>query len=339
MEFGWPVMLWGLTAAPLLLWAYVRAQSLRARQEMALADPHLLRHLWTRPSAVRRHLPVGFYVAAVALLTLAMARPIAAVPLPTNRAALILAIDVSKSMIGEDAKPNRLAAAKAAAEQVLAAVPGSTKVGLLTFSDYAQLLVPPTTERSTLHEALARLTPQQATGVGSAILEALKALPGRREFFGDRLNIGPAQPGGSPPPPQPGSSPAALPPAAIIIFSDGVSNFGVDPMMAAALAKEGNVRVFGVGVGSIGGSVMQVEGQLVLVPFDPTLLQQLALMTGGQYLDLSHIDDLRRAAQQLGKDIAWERHRTEVTALLTAVAGVLMLTGSAFSLAWFRKVP
>lgn len=340
MEFGWPVMLWALTAAPLLLWAYVRAQSLRVRKEVALADPHLLRHLWTRPSAVRRHLPIGFHVAAVALLTLAMARPIAAVSLPTNRAAIILAIDVSKSMIGEDAKPNRLAAAKAAAEQVLAAVPGSTKVGLLTFSDYAQVLVPPTTERSALHEALARLTLQQATGVGSAILEALKALPGRREFFGDRLNITPAQPGAAPPPPPPSrSSPGPLPPAAIILFSDGVSNFGVDPTMAAALAKEGNVRVYGVGVGAIGGSVMQVEGQLVLVPFDPTLLQQLALMTGGQYIDLSHIDDLRRAAQQLGKDIAWERHPTEVTALLTAVAGLFILTGSAFSLAWFRKIP
>lgn len=332
-------MLWALSAAPLLLWAYMRLQSRRTRQEVVLADPHLLRHLWTRPSAVRRHLPVGFYLGAVALLTLAMARPIAAVPLPTNRAALILAIDVSKSMIGEDVKPNRLAAAKAAAEQVIAAVPGSTKVGLLTFSDYAQVLVPPTTERFALREALARLTLQQATGVGSAILEGLKALPGRREFFGDRLNIGPAQPGAPPPSPPSGPSPGPLPPAAIILFSDGVSNFGVDPAMAAALAKEGNVRVFGVGVGAIGGSVMQVEGQLVLVPFDPTLLQQLALMTGGQYLDLSHIDDLRRAAQQLGKDVAWERHRTEVTAPLSAVAGLLMLIGSALSLAWFRKIP
>src|SRR2546425_4539248 len=150
-------MLWALSAAPLLLWAYVRAQRLRARQEVALADPHLLPHLWTRPSAVRRHLPAGFYVAAVALLTLALARPIAAVPLPTNRAALILAIDVSKSMIGEDVKPNRLKAAEEAALQVLALIPGSTKVGLIAFSDYAQVLVPPTTERQPLREAIAGL--------------------------------------------------------------------------------------------------------------------------------------------------------------------------------------
>lgn len=341
MEFSWPVMLWGVLAAPLLLWAYVRVQRLQSRHEDALADAHLLHYLWVRPSAVRRHLPTSFYIAAVTVLTLALARPIAAVPLPTNRAALILAIDVSKSMMGEDTKPNRLAAAKAAADQVLQAVPGSTKVGLLAFSDYAQMLVPPTTERQPLRDALARLKLEQATGVGSAILEALKALPGRREFFGDRLNISPTQPQTSPPPPAPPTSspPTELPPAAIMIFSDGVSNFGVDPTIATALAKEGSVRIFGVGVGAIGGSVMQFEGQLVFVPFDATLLQQIAGLTGGRYVAVSQLDELRRIAKQVGRDIAWERQRTEITALLIAMAGLLMLTGGTLSLAWFRRVP
>src|SRR2546422_9968881 len=129
-------MLWAMLASPLLLWGYARTQRLRGRAEAALADAHLLGHLLTRPSALRRHLPVGFYVAAVALLTLAMARPIAAIPLPTNRAALILAIDVSKSMIGEDVKPNRLKAAQEAALLVLKSIPGSTKVGLIPFRHY-----------------------------------------------------------------------------------------------------------------------------------------------------------------------------------------------------------
>src|SRR5437879_11917290 len=107
-------MLWGTLAAPLLLWGYVRVQRLRSRAEAALADAHLLRHLWIRTSALRRHLPVGFYVAAVALLTLAMPSPIAAIRLPTNGAALLLVIDVSKSLIGKDVKPNRLKAQQAA---------------------------------------------------------------------------------------------------------------------------------------------------------------------------------------------------------------------------------
>lgn len=340
MEFSWPVMLWGTLAAPLLLWGYVRVQRLRSRAEAALADAHLLRHLWIRPSALRRHLPVGFYVAAVALLTLAMARPIAAIPLPTNRAALILVIDVSKSMIGEDVKPNRLKAAQEAALQVLQWIPGSTKVGLITFSDYAQVLVPPTTERQPLRDAIAGLKVQQATGVGSAIIEALKALPERRELLGDRLSISAQQPAiPMLPAPAPGGSPAALPPAAILMFSDGISNLGVDPAVASSLAKDANVRIFGVGVGTPAGSVMQVEGQLVLVPFDSTLLQQIAQMTGGRYFEVRNADELRRVSRELGRDIGWERRRTEITSLLAAVAGVLMLTGGAFSLVWFRRIP
>src|SRR5438128_12005893 len=108
-------MLWAMLASPLLLWGYVRTQRLRGRAEAALADAHLLGHLWTRPSALRRHLPVGLYVSAVTLLTLAMARPIAAVPLPPNRAALLLAIDVCKRVIGYDVMPYLLTAAALAA--------------------------------------------------------------------------------------------------------------------------------------------------------------------------------------------------------------------------------
>ena len=55
MEFGWPLMLWGTLAVPLLLWAYSRLLRRSARRETALADPHLLRLLWRRPSPVRRH--------------------------------------------------------------------------------------------------------------------------------------------------------------------------------------------------------------------------------------------------------------------------------------------
>src|SRR5256885_14015414 len=98
-------MLWAMLASPLLLWGYVRTQRLRGRAEAALADAHLLGHLWTRPSALRRHLPVGLYVTAVTPLTPALARTLAARPLPTNRAAVILALDVGKRMVGEEGQP------------------------------------------------------------------------------------------------------------------------------------------------------------------------------------------------------------------------------------------
>ena len=349
MEFGWPLMLWGTLAVPLLLWAYVRLLRRSARRETVLADPHLLGLLWTRPSPVRRHAPVAFYLAAVAFLTFAMARPIAAIPLPVNRAALIIAIDTSKSMIGEDVQPNRLKVAQAAALDLLRSMPSTAKVGLVAFSDYAQVLVPPTTERQILRDAIAGLKVQQATGVGSAIVESLRVLPGRKELLGERLNVQqPGQPGASPfaplppppvLPPSPDQKPGDVPPAAVVILSDGVSNLGVNPNLAISLAVDGKVKVFGVGVGTPNGSVMTVDQQLVMVPFDARLLQQIAQATGGKYFEISQDDELRKVYKQLGRSIGWERRRTEVTSILAGAAGLLMVTGALLSLMWFRRIP
>lgn len=348
MAFTWPLMLWGLLALPVLVWGYLFILRRQRRMQARLADPHLFAHLVSAPSAWRRHLPVGIYLAAVLLLALAMARPTAAIPLPVNRAAVVLAIDTSKSMMAEDIKPTRLEAAKSAARDFIRAMPSSARIGLVAFSDYGTVLVPPSTDRPALEEALGRLQPQQATAVGSAILEALRVLPGRAEFLGDRLTQlrGPVPQGPQAPPtpaPPPGSQipPAvtALPPAAILILSDGVSNLGADPRAAAALAAEAKVRIYAVGVGQQGGSVMQLNNQLVLVPFDPTALQEVARQTGGEYFTSDSLPELRRIYRQMGRSIGWERRRTEITSVVAGAAAILMLTGGMLSMIWFRRVP
>src|SRR3972149_2346940 len=198
MAFTWPVMLWALLALPLLVWAYLVVLRRQRRMQERLADSHLLAYLVAPVSAWRRHLPVAIYLGAVLLLVLAMARPIAAIPLPVNRAAVVIAIDTSKSMIAEDVKPNRLEAAKNAARDFVKAMPPSARIGLIAFSDYGTVLVPPSTDRQALDEALNRLQPQQATAVGSAILEALRVLPLRKEVLGGRVGAraGPLPRGG-----------------------------------------------------------------------------------------------------------------------------------------------
>jgi Ca-activated chloride channel family protein len=84
---------------------------------------------------------------------------------------------------------------------------------------------------------------------------------------------------------------------------------------------------------------MTVDNQLVLVPFDPTLLQQIAQATGGQYFEIGKSEALRKVYRQLGRSIGWERRRTEVTSFLAGAAGILMLVGALFSMMWFRRVP
>lgn len=350
MAFTWPVMLWALLALPVLLWGYGSVLRRQRRLQTRLADAHLLAHLIPAASPMRRHLPVVIYLLAVVLLVLAMARPIAAIPLPVNRAAVVIAIDTSKSMMAEDVKPNRLEAAKNAARDFIKAMPGSARIGLIAFSDYGTVLVPPSPEREPLEEALGRLQPQQSTAVGSAILEGLRILPLRREFLGERLERlrGPVPqqgpfpqplPSPAPGPPAPPPPVSALPPAAILIFSDGVSNLGADPRAAAALAAEAKVKIYTVGLGQQGGTVMTYQNQLVLVPFDSTVLQEVARQTGGEYFGAGNLEELRRVYRQLGRSIGWERRRTEMTSLVAAVAAVLMLTGGLLSMVWFRRLP
>jgi Ca-activated chloride channel family protein len=338
VEFTWPVMLVGLVAVPLLLMGYVALRRRQARAASVFADAHLLPHLRQGPRLRLPQLPLVCYLAAIALLVLASARPLAAIPIPTNQAVLMIAIDASKSMVATDIAPSRLDVAKSTARDLVRATPRSVRVGLVAFSDYGQVLVRPTTEHRDVLDAIERLQPAQATSVGSGILMAVRSMPGR-EQAGEALL---QEQRGQPPSPVPAPTPPAadaLPPGAVLVITDGVTTTGVDPLQAAQVAREFRVKVHTVGVGTPGGSVQSVDGQLVFIPFDPTGLQQIAQITGGRYFYPLSPEEMRAISSELGRAFAWQRQRMEVTSLVAAAGGILMLVGGILSLAWFRRVP
>lgn len=317
-------MLWTLALAPLLWWGH---RTLLRRQQRAaeqFAEARLFDQLVVRPPRWQRSFPAACYLIALLLLAVALARPVAALPMPVNRAAVVIAVDTSKSMIATDAQPTRLEAARRAAQAFANLVPRSTRLGLVAFSEYGTVLLPPSTDRAALVEALGGLRPQSATSMGGGILEAVRVLPGRAAA-GDRQ--GP-----------PGVA-RDLVPGHIVIFSDGVSNFGPNPEEAAALAREERVRIHTVGIGRPGGAVMRVEGQLVLVPYDAASLQRIAHITGGRFLPSYEDEELRGLARQLDRSVGWERTRLEVSFLVMGVAGLFMLAGGGLSLFWFGRVP
>jgi len=247
-----------------------------------------------------------------------------------------------RMLIATDVPPTRLDAAKAAARTFAAMVPRSTKIGLVTFSEYGTVLLAPSTDRTAFNEALERLQVQSATSVGGGILEAVRVLPGRQALLRERLDrlLNRAPERALPPNPlEPRPNPDELAPATIIIFSDGVSNFGPSPFEAAQVAREGRVRIFTVGVGVQGGAVMRIENQMVLVPFDSAGLERIAQVTDGRYVPSTNEEELRRIYQQLGRMIGWERTRMEVSFLLLGLAGLVLVGGGAMSMAWFRRVP
>jgi len=341
MEFTWPMMLLAVGLVPLLWWGYRFLARRQRRTAEQFAEARLFEQLVVRPPSWQRSLPVACYLIAVLLLAVAMARPVAALPMPVNRAAVMVAIDTSKSMIATDISPTRLEAAKAAARVFAGLVPRSTKIGLVTFSEYGTVLLPPTTDRAALLEALDRVQPQSATSVGGGILESVRVLPGREALLRERLERL-LRPGSVPSPPNPldpRPNPDDLVPASIIIFSDGVNTFGPNPYEAAQLARDGKVRIFTIGMGTPGGTVMQIDGQMVLVPFDSAGLERIAQITDGRYFASASAEELHRVYRQLGRVIGWERTRIEVSFLLLGVAGLLVLTGGALSMLWFRRVP
>ncbi len=345
MTFTWPAVLYALAILPVALWTIARAERRSRAARARLADDHLFAQLVRAQPAYRRRVPMAMFLLAATALLVAAARPVARVPLPANRAAVVLAIDTSQSMIADDASPSRMEASKAAAAAIARRAPRGLRVGLVAFSDIGIVLVPPTTNRAPILEALDGLRLQQSTSVGSAIVEGLVALPGRQVFLGERLRRlrtpNAPDPLGPPPPPGPGPPQRAddLPPAAIVVFSDGVSNTGVDPYAAAALAVEGRVRVHTVAVGREGGTVMSYRNQTVLVPFDGASLRSLAQRTGGEALTITNTEGLHRIARQLGGLITWSRERSEITALFAGLASALMIAGAAMTLLWSRRVP
>jgi Ca-activated chloride channel family protein len=331
-------MLVGLAVLPLLLAGYAALRRRQARAATAFADAHLLPYLRQGRHLRAPYLPFVCYLAAITLLVLAAARPVAGIPIPTNQAVLMIAVDTSRSMVGTDVTPSRLDVAKATAREFMRTVPRSVRVGLVTFSDYAQVPVQPTTDHQHVLDAIERLRPTQATSVGAGILAAVRSMPGR-ERAGEALLQQQRDQSPAPVPPPTPPAAEALPPGAVLLITDGVTTIGVDPLGAAQVAREFQVKVYTVGVGTPGGSVQSVDGQLVFIPFDPTGLQQIAQITGGRYFYPPSPEDLRAISRELGRAIAWQRQRMEVTSLVAAAGGILMLLGGALSVAWFRRVP
>ena len=177
MSFAWPWVLWSLLLVPLLAAGYLGLQRRRRRRvAVAYSSIALIRAAAPARSAWRRHLPFVLVLGALASLGVAGARPQARLDVPVAGAAVIVALDVSRSMCATDVDPNRLTAAQAAVREFVQAQDGSTRIGLVVFSGFAQVAVPPTTERKDLLTAIDSLTTGRGTTIGAAILKSIDAI-------------------------------------------------------------------------------------------------------------------------------------------------------------------
>ncbi len=331
MEFLWPTALPLVILGPAFLAFYIWQQRRRRKYFLTYSNLAAIKALSRSPAAWRRYLPPALYSVAFTALALAVARPQWLIPVPVKQVTVVLVIDVSRSMEATDIAPNRLAAAKAAARNLVEALPPDARIGVVSFSESASVLVPPTTDRELVNRAIDNLRTMSATAIGDGIMAALSVMPGADAQGG-------AAGGQARPQPTPRrDGPAAPPAATIVLLSDGANNRGVHPIDAAGQAQQRNVRIYTIGVGSREGGVLFYGNQFLRVFLDERTLQQIAEITGGEYFFAPTAKDLSAIYQNLGSTIGWERQRTEVTFAFVAAGLALALAAGLISASWFGQ--
>lgn len=249
MRFLWPWLLFLLLLVPLLLAAYIWVLRRRRRYAVRFSSLALIRAARPERSRWRRHLPAAFFLLSIASLVLAMARPVAAVSVPYGRATVILALDVSGSMCSTDIAPNRFSAAQEAAKDFVRNQEPGTRIGVVAFAGFAELVMPPTDDQDALIAAIDGLTRARRTAIGSAILRSLDAIA---EINPDvaPVNMG-RGPGEVMPTPVPSGT---YQPDIIVLLTDGSNNQGALPLDAAQIAVDRGVRVYTIGFGTAAGA-------------------------------------------------------------------------------------
>lgn len=318
MTFQQPLLLLGLLAIPALAVLYLLAQQRRRRYTLRFTNLALLGAVAPSQPRLRRHIPPAVFLIGAAALVTGLAQPILNLEVQRNNATVMLVIDVSGSMQATDVQPTRLEAAQAAARTLIGELPSGDKVGLVSFNGRARLEAAPTDNRDIVQAALAGLRPGGATAIGDAIRLATAQLGGAGRTASSTRAAKP-------------------PPAMIVLLTDGASNAGVDPLVAAREAAAAGIPVQTIGIGQRNASV-QVRGQEV-GGVDEQTLQTIAAVTGGKYYYAEAAGQLQQVYTSLGSQFGWQFLRLDIT-LPTLVAGmVALLLAAGLSLGWLRVLP
>lgn len=361
MTFSWPLLLLSLLLIPLFVAAYAWMQRRKRRFAVRYASLSLIREALPRHSRWRRHAPFALYLLGLASLIVAASRPEAVVAVPTKRASIILAMDISLSMCSSDVSPNRLTVAQDVARRFVKDQPGDTRIGLVAFAGLAQLVVAPTTDRDELMAAIDAFRASRGTAIGSALLKSVDAIAEvNPRVTRSGVDLGEASGGVAT------SAVGDYEPDIIVLLTDGAATQGVDPIAAAEQAADRRVRVYTVGfgtpnptalacsreqlgsdalpgqfggpggfggTGSGGGRAGSLRRALVI---DEETLASIAELTGGTYHRAEDADELKRVFKDLPNDVAVQKEEREVSVAFVAMGALAAMLGVALSLVWNR---
>lgn len=283
MEFANINILWGLVAIPLLVAYYVWRQ----RQGGASIIISTTDSLRTAPRTLRyylRHAPFALRMIALSLLVIAAARPQSVeheTKVSTEGIDIVMALDISGSMLARDFQPDRLTSAKRVASEFISTRTGD-RIGLVVFAGEAFTQSPLTTDQSSLQTLLGRIKSgviEDGTAIGNGLATALNRL--RESDSKSKV---------------------------VILLTDGVNNRGqISPLTAAEIAKEQGIKVYTIGVGRNGEAPYpvfdergrEVQTVMMKVEIDEDILRKIASETGGEYFRATDELSLTKIYEQI----------------------------------------
>jgi Ca-activated chloride channel family protein len=309
---------WLLALLPVLglAVAYVWRQRRRRSVAVRFSNVDLLRSV--APGGigkVRRHAPAAALLLALVLLALSMARPSTDAKEPLERATVMVALDVSLSMMSQDVQPSRIRAAQSAAKDFVAQLPGEFNVGLVSFAKAANVVVSPTKDHEAVVSAIDGLQLAEATATGEAVFTCLDAIAG-----------------------VPSDGADGAPPARIVLLSDGYRTFGRSVDDAASAAASANVPVSTIAFGTDEGTV-DINGSVQRVPVDRPALEQLAESTKGFFYEAATAEALRQVYQDMGSSIGFRTVAKEIGRWFVGFGLLFAVAAGAMSLLWSSRLP
>ena len=347
MTFSHPLLLLTLLVVPLAIALYKLAERRRMQYAVRYTNVDLLALVAASGRPWRRYLATSIFLAAIAALCIAVSRPHVMSTVTSDKATVILVLDVSGSMQSIDVKPTRLAAAQKAIHTFLNEVPARVRVGLILFAGEAQIATPPTRDHELVGEAVDAAGEFRGFG-GTAIGDAL----------GLAVRLGIQITGNS----QYGSlasyitapAPISSTLVSILFLSDGRQTQGtLQPLEGAARARAAGFPVYTVALGTTGATTLRGfpggfpgnnggggfgGGRRGLSP-DPVTLKAIATQTGGKFFRAKSAGAVDSAYSKLGSSLGRTSGRVEVTDIFLALGAGLLVLAGALSAVWAPRLP
>lgn len=293
IEFASPHFLFGLIIIPLLLIWYIFNCN-KQQAYVRFSDTDFFKKLPKSWKTYFRHIVFVLEIVAISLFIIALARPQSSSKnqkVNVEGIDIVLAMDISSSMLACDLKPDRLEASKIVASDFVEGRPGD-RMGLIVFSGETFTQVPLTTDHAMMLNMLKDMKCgmlEDGTAIGDGLASAVSRLKDSEAIS-----------------------------KVVILLTDGDNNAGsIDPSTAAEMAKLFGIRVYTIGAGTRGMAPYPVQTQFggvryqqVEVNINEPLLQEIADVTGGKYFRAESKEKLQQIYDEIDK---MERSKIEVT--------------------------